>query len=138
MNWKLKAAIQNSVSLLPPAASYSAYYWIQRRFGGLKRVNPVGRLAAAIEIWKRIQEHGREPSGKVFFEVGTGRVPVVPLAYWLMGAEKTITIDLNPYLKEELVLESLCYMSENEEQVLNLFGPLIEKERFAELLAFSR
>jgi SAM-dependent methyltransferase len=44
---------------------------------------------------------------------------------------------LNPYLKEELVAESLGYISDNEETVLNLFGPLIDKKRFQELLAFS-
>jgi hypothetical protein len=138
MHWKLKAGIQNAVSLLPPSASYKAYYWMQRRFGGLRRLNPIGRLTAGLETWKRIREHGYSPSGKVFLEVGTGRVPLVPLAYWLMGAEKTITIDLNPYLKEELVAESLSYISDNEETVLNLFGPFIDKKRFNELLAFSR
>jgi hypothetical protein len=138
MHWKLKARIQNTVSLLPPSASYSAYYWIQRRFGGLKHVDPVSRLTAAIEIWKRIQEQGCTPSGKVFLEVGTGRVPVMPLAYWLMGAQRTLTIDLNPYLKEELVAETLSYISENEQTVSRLFGPLIDRKRFSELLAFSR
>ena len=137
MHWKLKAKIQNAVSLLPPSASYAAYYWLQRRFGGLRRLNPASRLTEGIETWKRIQKQGRTPSGKVFLEVGTGRVPLVPLAYWLMGAEKTITIDLNPYLKEELVAESLCYISENEETILGLFGRLVNKKRFIELLDFA-
>jgi len=138
MNWKLKAKIQNSVSLLPPSASYAAYYLIQRRFGGLRRLNPTSRLTAGIETWKRIQKQGYNPSGKVFLEVGTGRVPLVPLAYWLMGADKTISIDLNPYLKKELVVESLCYISENEKEILSLFGSLVDKKRFAELLKFGR
>lgn len=138
MHWKLKAKIQNAISLLPSSASYTAYYWIQRRFGGLRQVNPISRFTAAIETWKRIQGQHYIPSGKVFLEVGTGRVPLVPLAYWLMGAEKTITIDLNPYLKADLVSESLQYISENEEKILRLFGSLIHKERFEELLTFSR
>ncbi len=138
MHWKLKAKIQSTVSLLPSSASYASYYWIQRHFGGLKQLNPISRLTAAIETWKQIQGQSYTPSGKVFFEVGTGRVPLVPLAYWLMGAEKTITIDLNPYLKTDLVAESLQYISENKEEILNLFGSLIDKKRFDELLAFSR
>jgi SAM-dependent methyltransferase len=138
MHWKLKARIQNAVSLLPSSASYAAYYWIQRRFGGLRHLNPISRLTAGIETWKRIQEQGYTPSGKVFLEVGTGRAPIVPLAYWLMGADKVVTVDLNPYLKEELVGESLCYISDNQEAVLSLFGPLIEKKRFNKLLAFIR
>ena len=137
MNWKLKAIIQNAVSLLPSSASYAAYYWIQRHFGALKQLNPVSRLTAGVETWERIERLGYNPSGKVFMEVGTGRVPLVPLAYWLMGAEKTITIDLNPYLKEELISESLAYISENQQKTLGLFGSLIDQERFNQLLEFN-
>lgn len=58
MHWKLKAQIQNAVSLLPPSASYAAYYWLQRRFGALRRIDTTSRLNAGIETWKRIQECG--------------------------------------------------------------------------------
>ncbi len=137
MHWKLKARIQNTVSLLPSSASYAAYYWIQRHFGGLRRMNPTSRLTAGIETWKRIQEQGNDPSGKVFFEVGTGRSPLVPLAYWLMGAEKTITIDLNPYLKSELVQESIQYLAENREMITGLFESRLDTHRFNELMSLS-
>ncbi|HQU32564.1 MAG: methyltransferase domain-containing protein [Planctomycetia bacterium] len=138
MQWKLKAKIQNIVSYLPKAASYNAYYWIQRHFGGLRRVNPLKALIGGIETWKRIKSQDRSPSGKVFFEVGTERIPLVPLAYWLMGAEGTISIDLNPYLKEELIAESLRYISENEGEVLKLFGSLLDNDRFNSLLNFTK
>jgi SAM-dependent methyltransferase len=137
MRWRLKAAIQNVISLLPSEASYEAYYWIQRRFGALRRVDPTSRLTAGISTWKRIQRHGRSPSGKVFLEVGTGRAPLVPLAYWLMGAERTITIDLNPYLKEELVAEHVRYIAENQNEILRLFGSLMDEGRFRHLLDFA-
>jgi hypothetical protein len=137
MHWKLKSKIQNVISLLPPSLSYSTYYWIQRHFGGLRRTNPIKKLNAAIETCKRICEQGETLSNKVFLEVGTGRVPIVPIAYWLMGSEKTITIDLNPYLRSELVEESLQYISKNQEEVLNLFGSLMDKERFNDLLRLS-
>lgn len=138
MHWKLKATIQNAVSSLPSAASYDLYYWIQRHFGGLRRVNPSSRLQAGIKTWKQIQSLDCSPSGKVFFEIGTGRVPLAPLAYWLMGAEYTITIDLNQYLKEELIIENLRYIAENEEEILKLFGSLIDKDRLNSLLSFVK
>lgn len=138
MHWKLKAAIQNAVSFLPSSVSYATYFWIQRHFGGLRRINPVSRLAAGIETWKRIKELAYEPSGRVFLEVGTGRVPLVPLAYWLMGAKKTITIDLNPYLKAELIKESLQYISDNNEEIRKLFGSLMHENRMDDLLHFIR
>lgn len=137
MHWKLKSKIQNAISLLPSAASYEAYYWAQRHFGGLRRVDPTSRFIAAIETWKRIQSQERSPAGKVFLEVGTGRVPIVPIAYWLMGAESTITIDLNPYLKEELIAECLSYISENEDEILVLFGSLIDRRRLSALIKFG-
>jgi len=136
MHWKLKAKMQSVVSLLPPSASYAAYYWIQRHFGGLRRINPVSRLSAGIETWKRINKKGYDPSGKVFLEIGTGRVPLIPVAYWLMGAQKTITLDLNPYLTEELIRESLQYISKNNEGIQSLFGTLLDKQRLKALLAF--
>jgi hypothetical protein len=137
MHWKLKAKIQNAASLLPSSASYAAYYWMQRHFGGLRNISPISRLTAGIETWQRILKQGYTPSGKAFLEVGTGRMPLVPMAYWLMGAERTITIDTNPYLKAELLAKSLCYISENKEEILRLFGSLLDKERFDELLKYS-
>lgn len=137
MHWKLKANIQNVISLLPSTASYEAYYWVQRHFGGLRRAVPISKFIAAIETWKRIQSQERSPTGKVFIEVGTGRVPLVPIAYWLMGAESTITIDLNPYLKEELIGEHLRYLTENQDEILALFGSLIDRKRFNALVSFG-
>src|SRR5262245_9231314 len=106
MRWKLKARLQNTISRLPTRASYAAYYWVQRHFGGLREGSPLSRLAAGVEAWKRIARQGVNPAGKVFFEVGTGREPVMPMCWWLMGADRVVTVDLNPYLKGELIRET--------------------------------
>ena len=137
MHWKLKAAVQNAVCLLPSSTSYAAYYWLQRHFGGLRQINPIGQLSAGVETWKRIIRHDCDPTGTTFFEVGTGRAPLVPLAFWLMGAEKTITIDMNPYMKVELVRESLRYITSRHEEIEHLFGEFLEKERYQALLVFA-
>jgi SAM-dependent methyltransferase len=138
MHWKMKAMIQNAVGLLPSSASYGTYYWIQRRFGGLKHFDPVSRLESGIDTWKRIGAQGISPAGKVFFEVGTGRVPLAPLAFWLLGAEKTVTIDLNPYLKQELLVDSLGYIEQHQDQIRELFGDLLDQDRLDRLLTCSR
>ena len=111
MRWTTKSRIQNAVSVLPSPISYALYYWIQRRFGALRKTNPTSRLESAVDTWKIIKKHGRDPRDKVFFEVGTGRMPITPLAYWLMGAKEIITIDLNPYVKVELIEELLADFS---------------------------
>lgn len=135
MHWKLKARVQNAVSMLPSSASYAAYYWMQRRFGGLRNVDPTHRLTSAIEAWKYVQKHGYHPTNKVFLEIGTGRSPIAPIAYWLLGAGKTITIDVNPYLKPELTSASLAYISDNVKAIQSLFGPLLDQGRMNALLS---
>jgi SAM-dependent methyltransferase len=138
MNWKLKAKIQNLISLLPDSLSYSIYYWIQRNFGSLResKLNPTSRLIGGIETVKRLEQVGRSPVGSTFLEVGTGRKINTPLAFWLLGAEKIITVDLNPYLKEELVREDLDYIVKNKSEIEGLFGNRIFNDRLNVLLEF--
>lgn len=136
MNWKTKAKIQNLISLLPSSLSYAAYYSIQRKFGSLKddKLNPVNRLIAGLETVKRIEQVGQSPVGATFLEVGTGRRINTILAFWLLGAEKVITVDLNPYLKEELVKADLSFIIKNRFEIEKLFGDKIFNNRFNNLL----
>ena len=138
MHWKLKSAIQNTLSLLPSSASYAAYYQVQRRFGGLRQVNPTINLRAGVETWQQIIEQNYDPVNKVFLEVGTGRATIVPLAYWLMGAKRVVTIDANPYVKEELIAEHIQYIVTQQAQIKAIFGSLLNRQRFAKLLDFSK
>lgn len=138
MKWKNKAKIKNLVSLLPNSLSYSIYYWMQRNFGSLKigKLNPTSHLIAGIESVKRIDQVGRSPVGATFLEVGTGRRINTPLAFWLLGAEKVITVDLNPYLKEELVRADLEYIIKNKSEIESLFENRIFNNRLNSLLNF--
>ena len=54
MNWKLKAKIQNIISLIPGSPSYEVYYWVQRTFGELRIIDPISELTAGITIWEKI------------------------------------------------------------------------------------
>jgi hypothetical protein len=137
MKWKHKALIQNIISILPEKLSYDLYYWTQRNFGGLKSFNPLSRMAAGAEMINRIIDMGKSPIGGRFFEVGTGRVPIVPMTYWLLGANSTITVDLNPYLKNELVNEALKFMLANRSNCESILGPNLIMNRFDSLLDFA-
>lgn len=138
MDWKRKAAIQNFIAALPDEPSYAAYYWLQRRFGGLKHTDPMGRLEAGRDTWRLAQQAGLDPVGRTFFEIGTGRTVNVPIAYWLMGAGGTVTSDLNPYLKDDLVRESVEYIAREPAQVRQLFGSLLQEDRLERLSALAR
>ena len=127
MNWKLKSIVQNSIALVPSSLSYSLYYWAQKKFGGLKAPDPLPRISLACDAWQKIISLGSEPKGKTFFEVGTGRTPLVPIAYFLMGAESIITVDINPYLKEELLRKDLAVLFQKEEEIKGIFGDFLIK-----------
>ena len=133
MHWKTKARIQKIISSLPTSSSNSVYYWLQRHFGKLKQPTPMSKLSSGIETWKRIEASGSNPKNGTFVEIGTGRVPLIPIAYWLMGANRVITFDLNRYLKEELLRENLAYLFRNHAAVQKLFGASIVAERFRHL-----
>jgi hypothetical protein len=134
MHWKIKAMIQNGVSVLPSEASYEMYYWIQRHFGNLKQTNPTQTLTRAVKACSLIRQSGQDPAGKIFFEVGTGRDLNAPIAYWLLGAQQVITIDVNPYLKGEILQESIHYIAANTEKIRTLFEGMMLEDRLDALV----
>jgi SAM-dependent methyltransferase len=131
MHWKLKSAVQNVVAALPSAMSYRVYYAMQKRFGGYRDATPVKRLAAGVELIRRIEAHGGQIEGRSFVEVGTGHQVNVPIALYLAGAGRILTVDLHPYLKAELVQQDVAYILANEDLVQRLFRPLESKRAFA-------
>ena len=136
MNWKFKAIIQNLVDELPASLSYSLYYYIQRTFGGLKKVNHLRDLKKSIEIVKIINKSNYNIDNHVLMEIGTGRTITVPIGLWLCGAQKIITIDINPYLKERLVLESINWIKNNEIEVRKLFYNIADNKLFNNRLRY--
>ncbi len=122
MNWKLKALIQNSVSLFPDPVAQPLYYFIQKKFGVFGNPDFSGRyrLAAKFGAWAREYRDGLQ--GKTVLEVGTGRTLDLPIALWLMGADKIMTVDLNTYLRPELVPQSIAWLLENKEEYMGIFS----------------
>jgi len=139
MNWKVKAFIQNCIAVFPKNLSYEMYFKMQRSFGRLKKpFSPLGRFRDGASVLQKIQQHGRNYIGKIFFEVGTGRVPLLPIAFWLGGAGKIITADLNPYMRNELIKDMLYFIKNREPEIRNVFGTLLYEDRFNSLLNYSR
>lgn len=82
-----------------------------------------------------IRKHKQQLTGsETFLEVGTGWCLSLPMALWLCGAFRTITVDLNPYLKSELVLEEIEYIRNHQEMVTQLFGLHSQNAVFPERL----
>jgi methyltransferase family protein len=137
MNWMFKALVQNSVALLPDPWSHRVYYAMQRRFGGLKAVSAVDKIKQGVELAALLREIGRDVHGASFLEVGTGRRLNLPLSLWLLGAERVVTIDLNPYLKEELVREDVAQIRAQRDAIVNLFGAQLCLDRLDRVAALA-
>jgi Methyltransferase domain len=131
MHWKTKAFIQNIFSILPSQISYEAYYKAQRICGGLREVNPIDGIRDGIRIVASIEGANKSVTGKFFVEVGTGRTITIPITLWLCGASKITTVDLNPYLKTELIREELDFIRSNKSAVLDLFGDRASRQQFS-------
>jgi hypothetical protein len=108
MNWKVKAFIQNFTAKFLSGLSYQIHFITQRYFRELKKLfKPLWHFLQGTAVLKKIQKHGGEIIGKIFFEAGIGNMPLLPAAYWLCGAGKMVTVDLNPYIRKELIEDTL-------------------------------
>ena len=137
MHWMIKAGIQNSVALLPDPLSHQIYYAIQRRFGGLRSISVEDKLRQGIGVAERAGRNGLRVAGARVLEVGTGRRLNLPLSLWLQGASEVTTVDLNPYLRPELVQEDLRQMRDERARVEALFGERLDAARLDTLLALA-
>jgi SAM-dependent methyltransferase len=137
MNWRTKARIANCVAKLPFSLSYGAYYCLQRCFGRLRDTNPTFTLGQAARIAEVAASLQKSLVKSTCFELGTGRNVDVPLALWLLGAEKIITVDLNPYLKETFVRADLEYIKNHSGEVRELFAGRIDDLRLEALLSLA-
>jgi SAM-dependent methyltransferase len=135
LHWKLKAAFQQAVSLLPSSASFELYYRVQRACGTLREVNPIEGFENGVRLLNAAEAAGGNVRDKTVLEVGTGRRLNVPITLWLCGAAKTITVDLNRYLKPGLILEDIEFLRHNPAAIDTVFGARARSDEFQRRLA---
>ena len=123
MNWRLKAAIQRACNYLP-VGKQSVYRQLQRYCGGLVKgydhsflVSEAARMASMLR-----DEASFDVSGATLMEVGTGWRVDMPLGFYLCGARRTITADLNRYLVEDLALGTVRFIVENASRMHDVFS----------------
>jgi len=128
------------VAYLPARIGERVYYALQRTVGGLRDVDPEDRFRAALEMAQRLEARGRSLVDATVLELGTGWRLNVPLALWLLGAKRVVTVDLYRYLRLALVRKDLAALRTAPERFRTLFGRYAASDRFRrrfdELLAF--
>jgi len=122
VNWRVKAAVQRAVARLPRRMGDSLYYFLQRRFGGLRNLDPTSRFSRGVEIVERLCKEGLGVSGATAVEVGTGWRINVPIALWLCGVSRIHSVDKNRYLRLGLVLKDCRWLLAHRDLVCELLG----------------
>jgi SAM-dependent methyltransferase len=127
MHWQTKAKIMKACALLP--AGGGIYRFIQKTFGRLK-ADPMSRIPTQIEMARWILEMGGKVEEPTFFEVGTGHCPIVPIGFFLCGAEKIVTVDLHRRLDLGILKKSLVWMAENRDELFGYMNEVAERAVF--------
>lgn len=129
MRWQNKARIMKIFSVLP---SGPALYKILQRTLGRLRANHSSRLPVQVEMGRWLLDSGLEIADKVFFEVGTGHIPILPIGYFLCGAAKVITVDLNRRVEWQLTRDSLTWLALHKEEARNIVQDIVNADLFEE------
>jgi SAM-dependent methyltransferase len=134
MTWRQKAFLQNVIAELPSDLSYKLHYFLRRRFGGLRATGPTMLLKAGVTMVDMLRDQGRSVESSAVLEIGTGCQINLAIAFWLCGASKVTTIDLNPYLSEDLVARDVAYIREHQEEIHAIFGEYVRNPLFRDRL----
>ena len=105
--WVRKAVVQKTISYLP--ANRHINFFFQKyvtRGVHLSDQYFSDKLISAIDHLRFNEKYGKSDSPTVL-ELGTGWYPVVPIALFLGGAEKTISIDISPLMTREAILTTI-------------------------------
>ncbi|MET0417758.1 MAG: class I SAM-dependent methyltransferase, partial [Actinoplanes sp.] len=132
MRWEAKAGIQMVCAALPGGATL--YRLIQKRFGRLD-ADPFKRLPPHAAMVRRLAGMGFRAEGSRCLEIGTGHLPVAPVAFGLLGAREVVTVDLHRRLDPALTGAMLRRLVASEDQLLSLYAGLVAPEVLRERLA---
>ena len=124
MKWKIKALILSVLALFPRWLSERLHYGLQRHLGALRRLDPWSRLEGAVYALRAMEAHGDSIEGARVLEIGTGWRVNAPVAFYLAGADEVCTVDLNRYLRPELIHQDLRLIIQDESKVRTLYEGL--------------
>lgn len=98
--WIIHSLAQNVIDFLPNKLSHKVYFWVQLKFGRLNKKEAISYLNTSLLIKNYFDNYGKK--GKSILELGTGRTITTLIGLWVLGFDRIITVDLNPYLSEKL------------------------------------
>ena len=110
MNWKYKALLHLALSRLPLSVRINYFF---QRF--VTRNLPISgtTFARRVAIAKKHidfaqQYYSRPPGEATFYEYGAGWDMVVPLAFYALGVDRQIAVDIRHMVKPQLVNDTIA------------------------------
>ena len=119
MRWEVKAAIQGVLSRLP--GGYRLHRRLQR-LTGTDRIDVADEYRRKAQFLRRLLDRGIALKGATVLEIGTGWHPYLPLVLHLMDAERTVTVDVNPWLTRETLAETVAAVDSRVNRLASDFG----------------
>ncbi|MDQ6946807.1 MAG: class I SAM-dependent methyltransferase [Actinomycetota bacterium] len=108
MRWKAKAAVQTVFSRVPGGEAIN--YLCQRRiFRNLPLDDDTfrGTVDNARRHVENLARHGSVPVGEArFYEFGAGKDLVIPLAFYCLGVNHQVLVDIRRLVRDELVVDT--------------------------------
>jgi len=120
INWVFKGLLQSAISNLPQSEKIN--YFFQRRitknFPSSKKyvLNKALEAVRHFNYFEKYNLHNKV-SDLVFYEFGAGWDLNVPLAFYMLGIDHQLTVDLNPHLRFELFNNALKLLDENRKEI---------------------
>lgn len=134
VDWRIKASVPNLIALLPRRIGNPLYYWIQRRFGQLGTVDLKPYVDTALGMERYLQEAGESFQNARVFELGTGHNVLLPFMMWVLGADRIVTVDLNPYLDDDRIQEGIDKIRGNAETIVERLSTVAPEDQVRQRL----
>jgi SAM-dependent methyltransferase len=128
--WLGKVALQKGMSALPKAEGVN--YLFQRHVSRSLPASEAGfrrKVDRAVSHLGAYAEHGppRDRAEAVFYEFGAGWDLTVPLAYWALGVDRQILVDIHSNLRFELVNRTLERLERGGEELEGVAGRALRR-----------
>jgi SAM-dependent methyltransferase len=124
MDWRLKALMQLIFSYMPfgEKINYAGQRYLIKNLPFSDQAFSDHLVNARIHF-EQFRNHGKPLESPVFYEFGVGFDLLIPLAYYFMGIDQQIVVDIRPVLRIELLNDTLrrLYLRQHEIHTFSRF-----------------
>ena len=135
--WIAKAVIQKSISFLP--YKHRINYLFQKYVTkGVLLTDALmdDKLTHCSNHLKYYAKYGHKPEAFTSLEIGTGWYPIVPIGFFLAGADTIYTIDISSLLKTSAIHQTIQkFLDYHASGKLQTYLPVINQDRLEVLKA---